>query len=552
MKKSIFLTIILVMIFSQVFAYSEEFETMIDIMGIEKSTEHGYEINEEIYTQYNQFVYGSPLIIKEGQRWKDVAEGLWTKNGGAWSGRGTRGEYWVLGYNTFENEIHNHRFPVDIEPPTPPTEWRFVELADALSSWNDITKYLDSEQKEYMLNKKLMRNDVTYELTALDIGLNKARIENYATWKTNGNIYTRRYDINNKEWAANFIVPPMAADAEICSYIDLPKGKEYTIAIDEDEIEIPINFGAEVINLTDYAKKEHVKIIKSELCIDNNLISEISEGKTLNVDGSANIIINKNNYSENYIEIEIKVKSTLLTEFFADGALVDIKTEKIFIQIEALEEEKKENEVDNLYDRTNDFFPPPTITDIKLSRIENDIPVELPIANKTNNRFICAGQILQIDLKAVDLPDRITLEFEGDISINTLDDLTKKFEWDEPKERGIKRRYTRLDELEEQYDGVVLSEVVKEYPNGDKDFRIIYVVPYGTKQTLHSWSTLRNFSNDAFNIDETKLFSKIRKPYKLVFKVKGVMGATTKSVSLDVFERWDTLYNRDLTPYIKK
>lgn len=552
MKKSIFLTIILVMIFSQVFAYSEEFETMIDIMGIEKFTEHGYEINEEIYTQYKQFVYGSPLIIKEGQRWKNVDNGLWTKNGGAWNGTGTRGEYWVLGYNIFEKEIHNHKFPVDIEPPTPPTEWRYVELADALSSWNDITKYLDSEQKEYMLNKNLMRNNITYELTALDIGLNKARVENYATWKTNGNIYTKRYDINNKEWAANFIVPPIAADAEINSYTDLPKGKEYNIAIDEDEIEIPINFGAEVINLTDYAKKEHVKIIKSELYIDNNLVSEISEEKTLNIDSSTNIIINKNNYSENYIEIEVKVKSTLLTEFFADGALVDIKTEKIIIQIEALEEENKENEVDSIYDRTNDFFPPPTITDIKLSRIENDIPIELPIAKKTNNRFICAGQVLQIDLKAVDLPDRITLEFEGDISINTLDELTKKFEWDDPKERGVKRRYTSLDELEEQYDGVVLSEVVKEYPNGDKDFRIIYVVPYGTKQTLHSWNTLRNISNDAFNIDETKLFSKIRKPYKLVFKVKGVMGATTKSISLDVFERWDTLYNRDLTPYIKK
>lgn len=215
-------------------AYSEEFDTMIDIMGIEKQTKNGYALNEEIYNQYNQFVYGSPLNISQGQRWKNVEKGLWTKNGGAWKGSGTRGEYWVLGYNVFENEIHNHKFPVDIEPPTPPTSWRYVELSDAATSWNDISKYLDQDQKDYMLNTKLMRNDNTYDLTATDIGLTKARVENYATWKTNGNIYTRRYDMNNKEWAANFIVPPMAADADLESYIKFPNGKEYTIDKEEN------------------------------------------------------------------------------------------------------------------------------------------------------------------------------------------------------------------------------------------------------------------------------------------------------------------------------
>ena len=554
MKKYISLIILIsILLLSQIsFAYSEEFETMIDIMGIERQTKNGYILNEEIYNQYNQFVYGSPLDIKQGQRWKNVEKGLWTKNGGAWNGTGTRGEYWVLGYNVFENEIHNHKFPVDIEPPTPPTSWRYVELLDAASSWNDISKYLDQDQKNYMLNSKLMRNDVTYDLTATDIGLAKARVENFATWKTNGNIYTRRYDMNNKEWAANFIVPPMAADADIESYMNFSNGKEYTISKDENILQIPIEYGADVVNLTDYSKKEHVKILKSQLYVDGNLISEVSDKKILHITDDNKILIDKNIYSENEIELEVMVKSVLLTEFFADGALVDIKREAIKINIEVPKEENIQNDVKGVYDSEFDEFPPPEITNIILSRIENNTPKELPIAKKTNTKFICAGQVLQIDLKAVNLPERISLQFEGNVSINTLDDLTKKFEWEDPVARKTKKRYSTLEKLKEQYDGVVGAKVIKEYSNGDKDFRITYVIPYKTKQTLHSWSTLRELSNDAFNIDETRLFSRIQKPYELVFKVSGPLGKTTKRVKLDVFERWDTLYNRDLTPYIKK
>lgn len=553
MKRYICLIIIsVILLFGNVFAYSEEFATMIEIMGIEEKTEHGYALNEEIYKQYNQFVYGNPLNIKQGQRWKDVKDGLWTKNGGAWNGNGIRGEYWVLGYNVFENEVHNHKFPVDIEPPTPPTNWRYVELIDALSSWNDISKYLDKDQRDYMMNTKLMRNNITYELTAKDIGFNKTRVENYATWKTNGNIYTRRYDMNNKEWAANFIVPPMAADAEIESRLYLPKGKEYLIKEEETEVEIPIEYGANVINLTEYSKKEHVKIIKSQLYIDGNLISEVTDEKVLQVSDSNKILINKNIYSDNEVEVEVMVKSILLTEFFADGALVDIKRETIKISIEVLEEETVENDVKNVYNSEFDEFPPPEITNITLSRIENNTTKELPVAKKINTQFICAGQVLQIDLKAVNLPERISLEFDGNISINTLDDLTKKFEWDDPVARKTKKRYSTLEKLKEQYDGIVGAKVIREYSNGDKEFRITYVVPYKTKQTLHSWSTLREQSKDAFNIDETRLFSRIQKPYTLVFKVSGPLGKTTKRVNLDVFERWDTLYNRDLTSYIKK
>lgn len=83
-------------------------------------------------------------------------------------------------------------------------------------------------------------------------------------------------------------------------------------------------------------------------------------------------------------------------------------------------------------------------------------------------------------------------------------------------------------------------------------FEYVYVIPYQTKQTLESWNTLREESKNAFNIDENKLFSRIRDPYEVVFKVSGPSGTTTKRVKLDVFERWDTLYNRDIKEYVNE
>ena len=64
------------------YAYSEDFKYMLDTLEISEKNTSGLLINEEIYNAYNLLVYGSPLKIKEGQRWKDVKEGRWTYNGG--------------------------------------------------------------------------------------------------------------------------------------------------------------------------------------------------------------------------------------------------------------------------------------------------------------------------------------------------------------------------------------------------------------------------------------------------------------------------------------
>ena len=170
--------------------------------------------------------------------------------------------------------------------------------------------------------------------------------------------------MNNKEWAANFIVPPMAADADLESYMKFPNGKEYTISEGENILQIPIEYGADVINLTEYSKKEHVKILKSQLFVNGNFVAEISGEKILHISDVNKILINKSTYGENEIEIEVMIKSVLLTEFFADGALVDIKRETIKIKIEVLEEENIENDVKNVYDSEFEELTPPEITNI--------------------------------------------------------------------------------------------------------------------------------------------------------------------------------------------
>lgn len=550
MKNIVFLIILLVCINVVSYAYSDSFEYMLDVMGMEIETENGHKINEEMFNAYNQFVYGNPLLIKSGQRWKNVNDGRWTKNGGIWSGTGTRGEYWVLGYNISEDPIHNHKFPVDKEPPTSPIEWRYVYLPEAEGSWINSELYRREEQKTYMLTTKLTRNNVTYDLTALDIGLDRAKVENYATWKTEGNIYTRRYDINNQEWAANFIVPPMAGNAELKAELKLPDGDEYEILEDEDSIIIPIEYGCEVIKLTDFAKKEHVKEIASELVLDERKVDVTKESKETELRKMTQIIINKNDYpNQSSVEISLSCKSHLLTEFTVDGALTDVVTKKIYIEIAGVNEPSEQLNVKDENKNYEIDAVPPIIDSVEIGRYTSSKTIPLNTARKTGTEFICAGHTLVINVKARNT-DYITLEFAGDSSIVTLDETTKRFEWVEPRERNVKTKYSTLKELQNAYKKrrTLFS---KEEIENTSYFEYRYVIPYETKQTLNSWSTLRNKSGDAFNIEDGKLFSRIISPYEIVIKAHSDDGVRTKRIKLDVFERWDTLYNRDLSPYIK-
>ena len=74
----------------------------------------------------------------------------------------------------------------------------------------------------------------------------------------------------------------------------------------------------------------------------------------------------------------------------------------------------------------------------------------------------------------------------------------------------------------------------------------MYTVPYRTKQTLESWATLREKSGDYEDIDKNKLFSRISEPYKIKIQI----GDREYIYEFDVFERWDTVLNRDASKYI--
>ncbi|MBR6252391.1 MAG: hypothetical protein IKR04_00865 [Clostridia bacterium] len=565
MKKCfvLFVTILLIIISNQAFAYSESFQFLIQTMEIDVQNPHGKKLNEDIYNKYSLFVYGTPLDGYSEQRFKTVQEGNCAKGIGVWNGAGERGEYWILGENNLGLEVHNHKFPVDIEPPTPPTQWRYAIISGAKESWQDQSKYMDDYQKEYMLNTNLMRNDISYDITAISIGLDKVRLENYATWKTKGSVYTQRYDMQNKRWAANFMVPPMAADAELDGYASFPNGREFVLDKDEISLTIPILFGAKMINLSDYARPEHVKSIKSELYIEGELVDVVEDSEKVEI-GSNYIFVFDKTVSDEIVTIEVVVKSSLLTKFTTDSALVDIKKYSItikgknYIEKEPVNMVVDENNyieektyINRVYDEKYAEYPenpPPYIESVT---IKKDDDSNVFIAKNTGKRFVLAGQTIKLEVVAVNFPNSVTLEFEGDSSIYTFDKTTQRFEWEEPKSRRVNTLCPSLNEFKKMFSKVISFKKVKSYET-KTIYTLTYVIPYETKQTLNSWNTLREESKDAFNIDERKLFSRIRNPYELVVKVRNANGADTKRVDLDVFERWDTLYNRDLTPYISK
>ena len=121
------------------------------------------------------------------------------------------------------------------------------------------------------------------------------------------------------------------------------------------------------------------------------------------------------------------------------------------------------------------------------------------IDKKTGREFVCAGQTIVFRVKATNIPENAILEFAGDTSIFTLDSLTEKFEWIEPRARGEDTIVESYNKLKQLYNKEIFLEVVSKREN-EATFEIMYVIPYGTKQTLHSWNSLRQISNDAFNI----------------------------------------------------
>lgn len=543
MKKFLlFLISIVVLNIPVCYAYTSGFEYMLDAMGIEKINVNGFEINEYIYEKYKLIVYGDPIVVNHPkQRWKIVGNGNWNN-------AGEMGEFWILGQDYSGKLVHNELFPDDYNSGTSPLNWNYRVVKDAEESWNDTSLYMYESQREYMLTQKLSRFGVTYDLTALDIGLDKAKVENYATWGNAGSIYTEKPGEGKIYWAATFNVQPMAGDAKLNSILEFPYGTEYTMEKNVNSIEIPYVYGAEILGLSEYAKAEHIKIIETEVKVDSIRNGIVSGAETLEIAQNGNLIINRNEY-EGMDKIVLKVETnSFASTYFPNDSIMyasDVKTITINLKNEEYISESTRN------DKVS-----PTIYSITIKRVsvagenKNGV-VDLYMNKKTKRKFICAGQIIQIDVKTSVDAVATMFSFNGLSSISTLDDTTKKFLWDEPIERKERLIYSDLKKLENAFDlprGMQLVEETETY----NLFSGIYVIPYETTQTLHSWNSLRSISKDAFDIDESKLFTPIRKPYELVIEARSYRGSSYKTYSLDVAERWDLLFNRDISKYISR
>ncbi len=543
MKKFILVAISIFVLFMPITnAYTSGFSYMIDAMDIERINVNGFEINEEIYEKYNLIVYGDPVNINYSkQRWKA------TENG-KWSNSGVLGEFWVLGQDYSGRFIHNELFPDDYNSGTSPLDWNYRVVKDAEESWNDTSLYMYESQREYMLTQKLSRFGITYDLTALDIGLDKAKVENYATWGNAGSIYTEKPGEGNVYWAATFNVPPMAGDAKLNSILEFPNGIEYTIEKDETAIEIPYVYGGEVIGVSEYAKEEHIKIIETELKINAIREGIVSGKETLKIAQNGSIIINRNDYPDvKKIVLSFESNSFASTYFANDVIMYDSASQIITIYIE--------NEVEERVTIKNDENAP-TIYNIAIKRVTTDergrsAMEELYVNNKTRRKFVCAGQVVNIEVKTSPNASAITFLFEGPVSIATLDDTTRKFLWEEPIKRNEYLLFSSFKQLERMYKFPVGLDLVRE-TESYKIFSGTYVIPYETTQTLHSWNSLRKEKDDAFKIDESKLFTSIKKPYKLVVRAHSYKGMSMATYLFDVAERWDQLFNRDISEYISR
>jgi len=471
----------------EIYGISENFKFVIDTIGIPRYNVYGNEINEEIYNTYNVFSYGWPeeLGSDVGQRWKNSKYGLWAKGIGAYNGSGTRGEYNLLGRDYSGNIINNYYFPVDTLPTNTPEYWEYYTNAGASASWNDKNKYKYLEQLNYMKNTKLLFNDISsrdnsdnpekikeYNITALDIGLDKARLDVCSTWKTNGIIHTRR-KVGNEIRYAVFLTNPMAANANVQSNMKSVKGF-WIMKSNQNNVNVTINYGTSIVNMTGYAKKEHIKEIVSKLYINGKVVDEISGSKTDTVGKKYVLKLTRDDLIENQYNI-IKIVNDCYahTEFAVDGLMQSSKQQNISIFVQ-----KKE-------------VIPLKIQSVKVLEKENDALVVRPLAqsNITDSEeslgITEAGKYLAIKL---DVNDEI--------------------------------QYEDLDDVKLYFDniGIESVEIIKSEINNN--FCMIFRIPINTEASIFGWKSLRNLYSNYFDIEESEIGKRLDQPHEIDIRTK--------------------------------
>ena len=470
----------------KVYGITDNFKFVIDTIGIPRYNVYGKEINEEVYKAYNVFSYGWPeeLGTNVGQRWKNSKYGLWSQGIGAYNGYGARGEYNLLGRDYSGNVINNYYFPVDTIPETTPEYWSYYSNPGALESWNDKNKYKYIEQLEYMKNTKLMFNDISsrdnsdnpemmkeYTITANMIGLDKARLDVCSTWKTNGIIHTRR-KINGQVRYAVFLTKPMAANANVKS--NLTTNDNFVLKETEEDIEIEISYGANIINMSGYAKENHIKEISSKLYINGKEVDYISGSKTVNVGTKYILKLSRDSLKENQNnQIVVKNDSYVHTEFAVDGLMQDSAQKVINIFVE------KEKLV------------PVKFSEIRILEKQDRILVVRPLAQaKVSKEEGCIG-ITEAGKYLV-----LKLRVHKKVSKEDLENV----------------------ELRMDNEKIEDFEIIN---NNSKEYLIIkFKVPIFIDSTIYGWKSLRETYGNYFNITEQDIGKRIREAHNLEIKSK--------------------------------
>ena len=479
MKKFLHSSLLIFIFFSFNFCFgiSQNFKFVIDTIGIPQYNVYGYEINEDIYYTYNVFSYGSPLqmfSITSTQRFKAVADnGKWTKDGGPYKGSGIRGEYYVLGTSYSGSIIDNVYFPVDYVPTSTPDKWRYVEVPGAYESWNDKSKYKYIEQLEYMKNTSLLfdqidlvnhtsnsYNLISYGINANKIGLSKARLNTCSTWKTMGVVSTRIMNSGGRIGTAIFATSPMAANADVKSVINVEN--VYNMDENQDQMSIPINFGADAMNLNNYANKNHIKEICAIIYINGKEYARVSGSKTVSVGKDIIFAVSRGDIKTPRIEkLEIKVESYLYTEFSVDGLLQDCITKNITINIPSKKIVPIQDFRIGLLKKQNNSLVISPLVQTNETNIENSKGV------LENGRNIAVG------LK---------------LNFNTDDDYTLNLYINDKKVN-----YNKI------------------YDSGTS--RILEInISGGLENTLASWKYLRDKTKDYLSINFDKIGTRVKKP----------------------------------------
>lgn len=518
--KKIILSIVVFSMFciceKSVSAISSDFKFVIDEIGVPQYNVKGKEINEDIYNVYNMFIYGSPTqVTSSEQRWKSLSTGKWCYGKSVYTGSGTRGEYAVLGYDYSGNIVYNYYFPLDRVTSTPVVKWQFLNISDALASWETGAKYYTSEQIDYMKNSKWWfqnisggKNDpydqIEYNLTAVQVGLNKVRLETPATWKTKGSVFTQRRTESGGIGWANFMIPPMSADAKVESNISCDL--DFTLTEIEDEIVIPISFGAELKELSKYAKAEHVKDITSVLYYNDKEVARISGSKITSVGNEYMLVITRDKIPQNKIYLfNLKVRSYVKTEFSADGLLQDEKEVTVTVNVEPK------------------IIIPLSKSDLKVLSKSQDKWVVSPLAQ--NNETITAES------------QGITEAGRALLILNTIN----------------KKEVTLGDisDINVYIDGVKVESSNVEVMKSKEDYLLVkLLLPTSLNTTLYGWKSLREEKQNYFEIDLNKILTRCEEPHKLELKyiVKGK--EYVKELLFDTIDDYISNMNNDVLNFL--